>query len=331
MQANRKARVAVLLSTFNGAQFVKQQIASLAENATPFTLHWIDDHSKDDTRETVRAAALSSGVNLVEWHQTQHLGVPGAFFKLLECVDADVYLFCDQDDIWQAHKIDTAVDTLAPEVELPVLCFSDLLMFKDGEPERRYPLSKVFRVKPEIALQESRLFMSGYIAGNAQAFTRPLRDIFLLHKEVAYSHAVMHDVWMYMIAVIAGSIRFSSHAPTTLYRVHRNNASNAYGGWRGRGVGYIFTTWRQRQAIRRGLARQARGLILASSTLPSGPKLDRVLSVARLVATLERRQSLAEIVRLVRLGIMWPNRRIAVGFALACLCSDAFMQGNIRS
>jgi len=118
--------VAILLATYNGARFVEQQIRSLKDNDIKFTLHWLDDHSVDNTRETVRAAARSGDIELKEWHQPQHLGVPGAFFRLLECVEADVYLFCDQDDIWQPDKIDVTVGELLPDLELPVICFSDL-------------------------------------------------------------------------------------------------------------------------------------------------------------------------------------------------------------
>jgi uncharacterized protein YprB with RNaseH-like and TPR domain len=37
-----QVRVAVLLSTYNGARFIEPQIKSLKENVTPFTLHWIN-------------------------------------------------------------------------------------------------------------------------------------------------------------------------------------------------------------------------------------------------------------------------------------------------
>ena len=96
--------VAILMATFNGAKYVRQQIESLTENNIPFRLHWIDDLSTDGTREVVYQSAVRSRVTLVEWHQPHHLGYPGTFFQLLEDVDADIYLFCDQDDIWQRAR-----------------------------------------------------------------------------------------------------------------------------------------------------------------------------------------------------------------------------------
>ena len=65
--------VAVLLATYNGSKYVEQQIKSLAENNTPFTIHWLDDHSTDDTRGVLQASARSAGVPLRVWHQPQAL------------------------------------------------------------------------------------------------------------------------------------------------------------------------------------------------------------------------------------------------------------------
>jgi rhamnosyltransferase len=323
MKVFQDAKVAVLLATYNGARFVESQIRSLKENTTQFTLHWLDDHSTDNTREIVRAVSLSTGIALREWHQPQHQGVPAAFFRLLEGTEADIYFFCDQDDIWQPGKLDAAVANLLPDTASPVLCFSEVLMFKGDEPSVLYRLSDVLGTTLEVALLESRCFMSGFVAGNTQGFTRPLREIFVTHKEIARSHAIMHDTWMYLIAVASGAVRILPNGPTSLHRMHGSNATGTFGSWRGRGAGHLVSTWRQHQLIRRGIAREAEGFVLASATLPPGPRLERLVSIAKLVAKVNRRQSPAALVRLVRRGAMWPSRRRAFGFAMACLCSDA--------
>ena len=315
--------VAVLVSTYNGQRFVESQIDSLNRNMTRFTLHWLDDHSTDDTREAVRAAASKAGIDLKEWHQTVRLGVPGAFFLLLERVEADIYLFCDQDDIWQPGKIDAAVRDLLPDLAAPVLCFTDPFMFRDESPETLYRLTQILGATAEAALRESRAFMPGIIVGHTQAFTRPLRDLFMRHKEIARTHALMHDTWMYLIAAAGGVSRLVPNAPTTLSRRHQHNSSGKFASWKGRGVGRFAITWRQHQLARQCLAQQAEGFILASETLPPGPKLERVLNIARLVATIDRQQSPAQLFQLSRRGVLMPSARLALGLAVACLCSDA--------
>jgi len=247
---------------------------------------------------------LRSGIDLRECHQPQHQGIPGVFFQLLECVDADIYLFCDQDDVWQPGKIDATVADLLPDMASPVLCFSDPLVFYDDEPGIFHPLSEVMDIKAPAALQASRSLMSNPAAGQAIGLTRPLREIYLRHKDIARAYAFMHSWWLYLIAVASGTSRMLSNVPTTLYRRHGNNVTAAYYGRNRRSIRHVVSTWQLQNQLRRGMSRQAEGFILASETLTPGPKLERLLALARLVTTLDRRQSPAAVVRLARRDAM---------------------------
>jgi glycosyltransferase involved in cell wall biosynthesis len=322
---NRKQRanVAVLLATYNGNQHVGDQIRSLKDNNTPFTLHWLDDYSADDTRNTVRTITQKLGIPLKEWHQPQHLGVPSGFFRLLECVAAEIYLFCDQDDIWQPGKIDATVSALMPLADSPALCFSEPLVFSEDHPNNLRSLSELH---PSInnLKHESRMFMPICMPGHTHGFTRPLREIFLRHKEIAYAYAFMHDWWLYNVAVASGTVRLLSNVPTTLYRIHAKSVSERLfyvgGNW-------IVRTWRSHQFLRKVMARQARGFLLASSTMPPGTKLEHLCDLARLIGTIDRRQSLFTLSRLARQHAIWRSWTTATWFITACLFTDAAAHG----
>ena len=321
METPQPFKVAILLATYNGARFVESQIRSLRSNAVSFTLHWLDDHSTDGTRETVCAAAARSNIELKAWHEPQRLGVPATFFRLLEQVDADIYLFCDQDDIWQPGKIDATVANLLPDLASPALCFSDPLMFSDEEPSNLRRVSDVIAyAKHPMALEESRLFMSACACGNTLGFTRPLRDLFVQHKDIARAYARMHDSWMYLIAKVSGTARMLFDVPTTLYRQHGNNFSGAFFNRKGNPLTW---RWRLQHRVRRSTSRHAQGFILAAETLPRGPKLDQALDLARMIGTLERRQSLWALARLAYRRAMLPTWRDTLWLAAACLCTDA--------
>jgi glycosyltransferase involved in cell wall biosynthesis len=319
----QQPRVAVLLATYNGARFVEAQIRSLKENATPFTLHWLDDHSTDDTRDVVRDCARSLGLELHEWHQPERLRLPRVFFQLLECAEADIYLFCDQDDIWQRGKIDASLAALTPDLGIPALCFSDSLLFYNDEPGVVRRVSEVFDSRPPKALEESRLFMTLIAPGHTQGLTRALRDLYLSHKDIAREYARSHDGWMYLIANASGTSRMLADVPTALYRQHGNNVITALLRRPGQRFDRNALSWPQQQRLRQLVARHARGFILAAPTLSQGPKLERLLALAHQVATVDRRQSLPELLGLMRRHALWPNRRWALWFAAACLCSDA--------
>lgn len=315
--------VAVLLATHNGAAYVEAQLRSLKQNATPFTLNWLDDQSTDNTRELTRLAAERHAIVLKEWHGPSRHGCPQAFFRLLQCVEADIYLFCDQDDVWQAGKIDAICDALVSELCSPVLCFSDPLIFRSNQPTEFVRLSTVTGARPEEALRESRMFMAATALGHTQGFTRPLRDLFLRHLDIAFRYAIMHDVWMYNLAVAVGRVKFLSDAPTTLYRWHDRNTMSSFTNWKGMRIRRITITQAQHRILRRGLARHAAGFILAAHTLPPGSKLENLLRIARTISTIDRRLSLTQLLRMARAGTMWVNKRLAIGLAISCLCTDA--------
>jgi rhamnosyltransferase len=313
-------KVAVLMATYNGARFVEEQLHSLTKNSTPFTLHWVDDHSTDDTRSIVRSVTQAAGIELHEWHVPQHLGVPGVFFHLLESVEADIYLFCDQDDIWQPGKIDATVASLLPDLKAPVLCFSDPLTFREGEQGVLTRLTAANGLHPEALLQDSRLFVGACIVGHTFGFTRPLRDLFTLHNDIARRYASMHDYWMFIIAHAAGTVRLLSDAPTTLFRRHRDSWS---GSFFRRCNNRVSRALKAQRFFRVWSARQAKGFILAAPTLPHGSKLERLLAQAKLVATFDRRQSALKLIQLARQGAFPSNLRLGLLVAASCLCVGA--------
>lgn len=320
MRISTQLTVAVLLPTHNGARFIWPQIRSLSDNSTNFTLHWLDDHSTDNTVDAVRRSASINNVALREWHQNDRLGVPGSFFRLLECVDADIYLFCDQDDIWQPGKIDFTVASLSPDVSEPVLAFTDMFMFDDDKPDTLRgtadfspdgAVAAVIREhKPCVCLPSV-----GCAWGLTQGFTRGLRDILLRHIQVAYGHAMMHDSWMFDIAAASGDVRMLHDAPKALYRNHPDSFCAKL-----RRSDRRLPPWNRYGFSRAYVARHSRGLLLASQTLPSGPALERVVQLAQRLQSIDKRQSLVEVTQLARLKLFHPALRRSI--LVSCLCSD---------
>jgi glycosyltransferase involved in cell wall biosynthesis len=315
--------VAILLATHNGSRFIEAQLWSLQANDTSFEVHWLDDQSTDNTRELVHAYAKRTGITLVEWHKDEKQGVPRAYFSLLDRVDADIYLFCDQDDIWQPKKIDVTVAALTGSLQSAAFCFSDCLVFFDDVPNVLRPRSQVSGISSARALQETRIFMLCPAAGQTIGFTKPLRELYLSHSAIARDHAMMHSWWLYIIAVACGSSQMLTGVPTTLYRQHGGNVCADYFKRRKFGVESVISTWKLQPQIRRKMAKQAAGFILASATLASDERLDRLISIAKLVADLNRRQSLRGILRLAFRRTMWPNWRSVFWFSVNCLVSNA--------
>jgi glycosyltransferase involved in cell wall biosynthesis len=316
----QSSNVAILLATHNSGAFIDEQIRSLQENSASFTVHWLDDHSTDNTRRIVYELTARLGLRLVTWHQPHRFGVPGVFFKLLECVTADIYLFCDHDDIWQAGKIDAAVANLLPDVARPALCYSEPWVFNDGDSQNLRRYYDLRGMRPAAAQTSSRAFILNPAVGNTVGFTRPLRELYLVHKDIARTHAAMHDWWMYLLALTTGDSRMLIEVPTTLYRQHRNNA---LGVGFGRNKLSLSRVWRRLQHTRRLVARQAAGFVLAAANMKLAPAVEQMTAVARLIQLLDRRQTPTKVFNLLwrrQLQVPW---RHALLLAAVSLVSDA--------
>src|ERR1700712_481069 len=103
--------IAVLMGTFNGAEYLDEQLQSLADQTySNWSLHVSDDGSSDSTCEIVSrfASSVSQRVTLRRGPQT---GFAENFLALAhdEAIDRALFAFCDQDDIWYPEKLKRAV------------------------------------------------------------------------------------------------------------------------------------------------------------------------------------------------------------------------------
>ncbi len=105
-------KVAVILCTYNGSAYIKEQIDSILEQTwSNLHLYILDDCSTDDTREILMEYSGHPKITLIL--SNEKLGYPHSFYHLLSRVtDADYYAFSDQDDVWLPYKLRRAVKLL---------------------------------------------------------------------------------------------------------------------------------------------------------------------------------------------------------------------------
>ncbi len=104
--------VIILLSTYNGEKYIEEQLQSIfAQTHWPNCKLFVrDDGSKDGTVSVLKKyekqgmLALECGENI---------GFVRSFFWLINNAPvADYYSFADQDDVWNADKVERAVKML---------------------------------------------------------------------------------------------------------------------------------------------------------------------------------------------------------------------------
>ena len=126
----------ILLATYNGEKYLKEQIDSIL-NQTYKNINLIisDDASKDGTREILKQYEEKDS-RIKVFYQEKNLGYVKNFEFLLKQVKSDVFMLSDQDDVWLPEKVEKTYEKL--ENENADLAFGDLEVV-DQELNTMYP------------------------------------------------------------------------------------------------------------------------------------------------------------------------------------------------
>ncbi len=223
---------AIVLSTYNGAEYLAQQIESIRAQTQPsFRLYIRDDGSHDDTRAiTARFAALDRRIVVVAG-PTENIGAPASFGTLLAhafaCGEAYVFL-SDQDDVWLPHKAEHMLGAVTRQegrsgARGPLLVHSDLRVVSTDLAPIHPSFFAVQRLDPVEDTRPNRLMFRNAVTGCAALVNRAL-----LEHALPFPRVAMHDWWLAQCAALFGEIVFVGEA-TVLYRQHRTNVFGARG------------------------------------------------------------------------------------------------------
>jgi glycosyltransferase involved in cell wall biosynthesis len=203
--------VEVLLSSYNGERWIGQQVDSiLAQTHPAVRLSIRDDGSTDGT-----VGVLASYAPKVSVARGENLGVPAAFFRLLDDAsdDADFWALSDQDDVWRPTKLARAVDALRG-IEGPALYCARVLI-TDEQLRPLYP-HELPRRGPSFA----NALVQNIALGCTVVINRPARDLLRHHWP---AECVMHDAWMYLVVAGCGTVVYDEEIVVD-YRQHGANA-----------------------------------------------------------------------------------------------------------
>ncbi len=213
-------KVLVIMSTYNGEKFLREQIDSiLAQENVSVTLHVSDDCSKDKT------------VDIVKEYQTKHKNIElyvneknknftynflDALFRFKDCKDYDYYAFADQDDYWLPNKLQTAITQIKATGECTLYCAN----LKIVDSNLRYA-GKNMR-STDFHLQHQDLFCSNIATGCTFVMDSKFKDLATQHYP---QNIYLHDYWLAVIANFCqtANLVYDSNPSYILYRQHSNN------------------------------------------------------------------------------------------------------------
>lgn len=241
---NANPKIAILLSTFNGERFLVEQLDSiLNQTYDNFIVVARDDGSADGTASLLQQylAKYPDKFHLLE-NDNCNKGASGSFSYLIEYVlarktqlglEKAYMMFCDQDDVWYANKIENQVSAMLQAEQkigpenvdaqqlVPVLIHSDLQVVS----EQNALIAESFIEYQGLEIERNRfqnLVVSNLVTGCTAFINEALAE-----KAIPVpDKAIMHDWWLAMVATAFGELIFLD-TPLVHYRQHENNTIGA--------------------------------------------------------------------------------------------------------
>ncbi len=277
-------RLIVLLSSYNGERYLREQLNSLfAQTLGGVEVLVRDDGSADGTPAILAEYAKRGRLR---WTAGEHLGPARSFWRLLQCSGAaDHYAFCDQDDVWDADKLEIAVRALeAAEDGTPSLYCSDVRVTDaagrvlSGHLVRREPADYPHALIRNLA------------PGCTYVFNRAAKEL-LCGYDAERLGIELHDWTAYQIVACFGRVVFDGTAHMS-YRQHGGNAVGAARGSASELLRKAIGFWRG--AMRGSRSRQARRLEQAYGSRMSPEARDLTGLFARCRTDAGKKQLLAD-------------------------------------
>ena len=234
--------IAIIMATYNGEKYLREQLDSLlGQTVKDWVLHVCDDGSSDGTLKIVKEYIEAHAGKIYLHQNEQNLRSAWYFLAGLCQVPgeslADYYFFCDQDDRWDADKLEVSLAEMKRLEEQfgtnnPLLVYTDSRMTDaDGN-----VLAESFQEASHYRkgqLDLAHLLMENRLPGCTECFNASLADKVVQgmkgEGELRFPEFMkMHDWWIALVAAAFGRIGYVNRA-TMDYRQHGGNVVGGSG------------------------------------------------------------------------------------------------------
>ena len=216
--------VTVMLATYNGEKYLKEQLDSLlSQRGVRVSILVRDDGSTDRTKRILEEYQTKG---YLTWYTGEHLNVQKGYLDLLRNAgETDYYAFCDQDDVWDEDKLLVAVtelDELQQDKPAMYYCGQRLV-------DENLKLISIHKIATDRS--DHTNFLISNVAGCTAVFNKVLVDA---ANSATPEFILMHDSWLFKICLALGGSYYADSSTHINYRQHGKNVTGLNVGLKGK-------------------------------------------------------------------------------------------------
>lgn len=220
--------VSIAMATYNGENYIREQLASLAaQTVLPCEVVVTDDGSTDQTLAVIADFARTAPFPVRVYPCEKRLGFANNFLRAASLCEGELISFCDQDDVWMKEKIELcSKEFYDPDV---LLCLHSSKIWNGSDAFLgSWPDFKSRVVYAPVSVDPLTVY-----PGFSMTIRRSLLNISdnnvrpnNLHSLTTSPAPMSHDQWVWFLASTFGKIVTIPDA-LVLYRQHDRNVYGA--------------------------------------------------------------------------------------------------------
>lgn len=219
----RNVRVAVIMSTYNGERYIREQIESILEQKNVHVDLFIRDDGSEDTTIDIIEEYKKKYSNIY-LDKGKNIGFRKSFMTELQKVEKyEYYAFSDQDDFWEKEKLFEACKKIEKikNNNIPIVYYSNLKV--SDENLNPYKITKLDKRKKNLI----GVTMRRSIAGCTMVFNHAMWK-YIMKKNVTIDMLARgHDSFIMSLCYAIGGEVICDKNAYIRYRQHINNTSGS--------------------------------------------------------------------------------------------------------
>lgn len=236
--------ISVAIATYNGQEFIKEQLLSILNQTMPVDEIVIcDDQSSDDTVKIIQELLCDK---IYLYQNEKNLGYKLNFKKALSYCKGDYIFLCDQDDIWLENKVEVMMQIMNVNKNIKVLASTYDLIDENNNPihidiNPKFSNKNMYKckVKPNalVKVPFERLIVENSFQGCALCLRKQVNEKF----QRCFSVDFHHD-WLINILASEQNGMYFLNIPLFHYRIHSKNTIGLKGNVTLKGMDHLVST-----------------------------------------------------------------------------------------